>query len=262
MQRRTFLHLAGGAALASCAARRGAPTAPTAAGGRIAAIAFDLFTLFDARTVDRRVAALLPDVDAAAFATAWKSALFEYSWLRAAAGRYVAFDRLVVDALVHAARARDVALTPALRDELAGSFTVLEPWPDAAGSLDGLRARGLRLAPLANFAPAMIAALLASAGLTDRFEHQLSTDAARTYKPDPRAYALAERAFGLPRAQIAFAAFGGWDAAGAAWFGLSSFWVDRLGAPPEELAAPAVQSGPDLAALVAWIDAQPAAARS
>jgi len=34
-------------------------------------------------------------------------------------------------------------------------------------------------------------------------------------KPDARAYQMAETAFKLPRERILFAAFGGWDAAGA-----------------------------------------------
>jgi 2-haloacid dehalogenase len=253
MQRRSFLHLAGGAVLAGCAARAVGPVSIQAA--PIRAVAFDLFTIFDPRTVDRVVAERVREVDAAAFAAAWKSRLFEYSWLRAAGDRYVAFDRLVVDALRYAERKLAITLAPAIRDELAGAFTALAPWPDARDVLRDLRARQLRLAPLANFAPSMIAALLGGAGLADLFEHQISTDAARTYKPDPRAYALAEQTFALPRSQIAFAAFGGWDAAGAAWFGFPTFWVNRLGVPREELDTADVASGADLGALSTWLGA-------
>lgn len=219
----------------------------------IQAVAFDLFTIFDPRTVDRRVAALLPGADARAFATTWKSRLFEYSWLRAAGGRYLPFDRLALAALRYTERAHHVALTPQLRDELVAAFTTLDVWPDASVVLHRLRARGLRLAPLANFAPAMIAALLAHHELTALFEHQLSSDAARTYKPDPRAYELAERAFDLPRTQIAFAAFGSWDASGGSWFGFPTFWVNRLGVPPDELDPMSVTAGADLVALEAWL---------
>ncbi len=101
----------------------------------------------------------------------------------------------------------------------------------------------------------MIEALLARAGIRDVFEALISTDQARTYKPDPRAYALAETTFGLPRQQIAFAAFGGWDAAGARWYGYPTFWVNRLGVTPEQLIA-ADASGPDLAQLVTWVSAR------
>ena len=67
----------------------------------------------------------------------------------------------------------------------------------------------------------------------------LSTDSVQTYKPDPRAYQLAVDSFAVPRERIAFVAHAGWDAVGAAWFGFPTFWINRTGAPREELAAPA-----------------------
>ena len=36
----------------------------------------------------------------------------------------------------------------------------------------------------------MVEALLVRAGFTDLFDARISTDAARTFKPDPRAYGL------------------------------------------------------------------------
>ena len=87
------------------------------------------------------------------------------------------------------------------------------------------------------------------------FEVRISTDAARTYKPDPRAYALGVEKLELPREHIAFAAFGGWDAAGARWFGYPTFWVNRLGVPHEELSPAADGSGPSLVELAAFVSA-------
>jgi len=66
---------------------------------------------------------------------------------------------------------------------------------------------------------------------------------------DPRAYALGVSRLGLAREQIAFAAFGGWDAAGARWFGYPTFWVNRLGVPAEQLGPGPDGSGPTLAEL-------------
>ena len=42
-------------------------------------------------------------------------------------------------------------------------------------------------------------------------------------------------AFKLKKEEIAFAAFAGWDAAGARWFGYPTFWVNRPNAPADEL---------------------------
>jgi 2-haloacid dehalogenase len=76
-----------------------------------------------------------------------------------------------------------------------------------------------------------------SAGVEGLLDLAFSTDAANTYTPAPSAYQLAVDGFHLPREQIAFAAFGGWDAAGAKWFGFRTFWINRLGLPIEGLGA-------------------------
>jgi 2-haloacid dehalogenase len=248
MSRREFLRWACAASVSGCAAP-GAVTAPPKAGG-IRAVAFDLFTLFDPRGVDRQVNQVLGEQRA--FTATWKAKLFEYSWLRAASGQYRDFEALAGDALSYAARAHDLTLGDIARQELAHAFTELDTWPDSAEVLRQLRQRGLKLAPLANFSPRMIERLLGRAQLLGQFDALISTDQARTYKPDPRAYALAESVFGLPRRQIAFSAFGGWDAAGAHWFGMPTFWVNRLAQPGEELGV-ATASGPNLSALAEWL---------
>jgi 2-haloacid dehalogenase len=90
------------------------------------------------------------------------------------------------DALSFAANAHAVTLVPADRDRLVEAYGQLPPWPDAAPALRRLKAAGLALAPLSNYTPAMLATLVESAGLDDVFDHQLSTDRVRTFKPHPR----------------------------------------------------------------------------
>lgn len=256
MSRRNFLKVMGATALtAACgpsvrsiASRTGAQARTPRRGVR--AITFDLFTIFDPRAVDQRVDALLGHTEG--FAATWKSRLFEYSWLRAASGQYVDFERLIEDSLRYAATTHGVALEPQTQMKLARSFIELRPWPDSLEALRELRQAGLLLAPLANFTPSMIEALLAQAQLRELFDTVISTDFARTYKPDPRAYELAEFRLGRKRHEIAFAAFGGWDAAGARWYGYHTYWVNRLNVPAEEL-CPADATGPDLSSLVRWI---------
>ena len=263
MSRRAFLRLVGGAALlaplaGSCLSSPGpaGPVAP-APPRPIRAVAFDLFTIFDPRSVVTAVEAALPG-RGAAFALAWRTRQFEYAWLRAAGGRYLDFRTITDDALAVTAREQRLELAPVVRARLVDAYTELTPWPDSVAELRAMRRAGLRLAPLANYSPPMIAALLRHAGLDDLFEDQISTDAARTFKPDPRAYQLGVDRFGLARDQIAFAAFGGWDAAGATWFGYPTFWVNRLGVELEQLATP-MAIGRDLTELAAWIATRQAA---
>lgn len=257
MSRRNFLTLMGGAALGACAPFPTAAVAKTPVAG-IRAVAFDLFTLFDPRGVESRVTEVVgsrPD-----FAATWKTKLFEYSWLRAASGQYRDFHGLVHDSLVYAARTHSIELTASALTRLEDAFTELQTWPDSKTTLGNLRQKGMKLATLANFSPAMIRALVDHGGLGDNFDDLVSTDRARTYKPDPRAYALGEAALQLPRQQIAFAAFGNWDAAGGRWFGFPTFWVNRFSQPNEELIAPHGQ-GPDLAHLERWLEATKEALR-
>jgi 2-haloacid dehalogenase len=129
----------------------------------------------------------------------------------------------------------------------------LRAHPDAAPALQAMRDAGLRLAFLSNMTGAMLEAATKNSALESLFEPPLSTDAVRAYKPDPRAYRMAIDAFGLKREEIAFAAFGGWDAAGAKAFGYTTFWVNRLNLPPEELGTPADGTGPLLGDLAAFV---------
>jgi 2-haloacid dehalogenase len=98
-----------------------------------------------------------------------------------------------------------------------------------------MKASGIRLAFLSNFTEEMLDAAVRSCGLEGLFDPHLSTDRVRAFKPDPRAYQMAVDAFRLSREEIAFAAFGGWDAAGARTFGYPTFWVNRMQLPVERL---------------------------
>jgi 2-haloacid dehalogenase len=263
MSRRQFLQLL--PTLGAAALPVGAVTNCAAPGGRspaaspleaprhapIRAICFDLFTLFDPRSVVEVARSIVGD-RAAELCEAWRTRQFEYSWLRAASGQYVNFEVVTDDALLFASRARKLTLTRADRRTLVGAYSRLVPWPDAREALSSWKRAGIRLAPLANYSPSMLDGLLANAGFTELFATQISTDAAKTFKPDPRAYALAEARLGLAREEIAFAAFGGWDAAGAKWFGFPTFWVNRLGVPQEELVAPD-GTGPTLRELAEFV---------
>jgi 2-haloacid dehalogenase len=133
------------------------------------------------------------------------------------------------------------------------AYLDLRAWPDVVPALSALHAAGVQLAFLSNFTPAMLEVPMKNSGIERLFTHVLSTDLVQSFKPDPRAYALALDAFRLPREEILFAPFAGWDAAGARWFGYPTFWVNRLHAAPEQLGVSADGSGPDLAALVNYV---------
>jgi 2-haloacid dehalogenase len=199
-----------------------------------AAVAFDYFVLFDPDSVVSAVDRVVPG-KGRELTDAWRTRQFEYSWLRSITGRYVDFSSITEDALVFAANAVHVELTASQKRELMNAYRHLTPWPDTGHALRQLRASGVRVITIANFSPSMLRANADNAGLTTLFDALVSTDENHTYKPDPRAYQLGVDRLGLARENIVFAAFGGWDAAGAKSFGFPTVWVNRFMQPHEEL---------------------------
>jgi 2-haloacid dehalogenase len=251
--RRGFVRLAAGGVTANLAARLPVRLAEAAASSsRLKAVAFDAFPVFNPAPVASRAEAVYPG-QGALLAEEWRLRQFEYAWLRSLSERYVDFWKVTEDALVFAARKLRLELDAARGDALMGAFLELVPWTDVVPALTSLRKGGLLLGFLSNFTSRMLEANLERAGLRDLFDHVVSTDRARTYKPDPNAYRLGTEAFALRRDEILFAAHAGWDAAGAKAFGYPTFWVNRAGVPPEELGAPPDATGHDLFELVRFV---------
>ena len=201
---------------------------------RYAAVAFDYFVLFNPDSVVVVVDRIAPG-KGREFTNLWRTRQFEYTWLRSITDRYVDFFAITTDALLYTANAMHLELTPAQRHQLLDAYLHLTPWPDTADALHRLREAHVRVITIANFTPMMLRANAERAGLTPLFDALVSTDANHTYKPDPRAYQLGVDRLKLEKRDIVFAAFGGWDAAGAKSFGYPTVWVNRLGQPLEEL---------------------------
>lgn len=200
----------------------------------IKAIGLDGFTTFDPRPVVARAQVYFPG-KGAELGNLWRTRQFEYTWLRTLMGRYADFWQVTEEALVFAAAALQLDLTAEKRDGLMQAFLEIKPWPDAVPALRALHAAGIRLAFLSNLTAAMLDAAASNAGLDDILEPHLTTDRVRAFKPDPRAYQMGIDGFRLRREEIAFAAFGGWDAAGAKSFSYRTYWINRMGAPVEQL---------------------------
>jgi 2-haloacid dehalogenase len=222
---------------------------------RIRAVAFDGFPILDPRPVVALAKGLYPE-KGDAFFEQFRTRLFEYQWLRALGGRYTNFFSIIDDAHRAAAAGLGLDATEAKRALLQDAFLKLKAWPDVASALKALKAKGIKLAFLSNMTEKMLNAGIANSELDGAFDFVLSTDAIRTFKPDPRAYQLGVDALKLPKEQIAFAAFAGWDAAGATWFGYPTVWVNRLGAPPDHLGAKLAAVGSGLDVLVEFVNAR------
>jgi 2-haloacid dehalogenase len=216
---------------------------------KVKAVAFDAFPILDPRPVFALVNELYPE-KGVELSNAWRTRQFEYTWLRTISQRYSDFWQVTDDALVFAAKSVKVELPPEKHARLMDAYLELRCWPEVPAALGSLRKAGIRLAFLSNMTPKMLEAGIRNSQLDGIFDHVLSTDRVGAYKPDPRAYQMGLDAFRLKRTEVLFAAFAGWDAAGAKAFGYPTFWVNRQNQPAEELGVAPDATGATLNDLV------------
>jgi 2-haloacid dehalogenase len=200
------------------------------------AYAFDLYgTLVDFTSLRNRSYASVSD--AVAFIDTWRAKQLQYAFLATLMARYEDFDQLTGHALDFAAAQHGASLGAAERAGLVSAWSNLPVYPEVPEVLAALRERGARLVVLSNGTPQAIASSLEAAKIASLVDGALSVDSVRAYKPSPQVYHLAVEFFGLPREQIGFVSSNGWDAMGAAEFGLRVYWCNRTSQTAETFGA-------------------------
>ena len=225
--------------MASNPANAPRPTAPKA-------VLFDVYgTLLDVYSVALRAEQMFPGAGDR-LARAWRERQIEYSRLVSMSGRYRPFWQLTRDALQVSAAALGLPLDDAGADSLMNEYRHLSAFPENRGVLQALADRGIRAGILSNGDPEMLAVAIRSAGLTELIDPILSVHATRRYKTDPAAYAIGPVALGLAASEILFVSSNCWDAIGATWYGFTTLWVNRAGAPMEQLGTEPTRVGRSL----------------
>jgi len=216
------------------------------------AVLFDVYgTLLDVYSVALRAEQMFPGAGER-LARAWRERQIEYSRLVSMSGRYRPFWQLTRDALQVSAAALRLPLDDAGADSLMNEYRHLSAFPENRGVLQALAERGVRAGVLSNGDPEMLAVAIRSAGLTELIDPVLSVHATRRYKTDPAAYAIGPVALGLPASEILFVSSNCWDAIGATWYGFTTLWVDRAGAPMERLGTEPTRIGRSLRDVLAF----------
>ena len=199
---------------------------------RTKAFVFDAYgTLFDVHSAVARHADRVGP-EAARLSDIWRAKQLEYSWVLALAERYEPFWRLTERALDHAF-ARCPGVDGSVRPLLLDAYRTLDCYPEVPSLLDALRQAGLKTGILSNGDLPMLQEAIASAGLGDRLDTVLSVDSVNTFKTSPRTYELVTAALQVSRGEVVFVSSNRWDIAGAAAFGFTPVWVNRLGLPDE-----------------------------
>jgi 2-haloacid dehalogenase len=216
-------------------------------------VVFDAYgTLFDVAGA-ARLAAAGPGGEALAkvwptLAELWRRKQLEYTWLRTLMGAHADFAQVTADALDWALEAQGFS-DPDLRARLLALYDTLPAYPEVPQALTRLKAKGLRLAILSNGTPGMLQSAVTAAGIGELIEACLSVEPVGAYKPLPRTYDLVEAATAVQRDRVLFVSSNGWDAAGAAHFGFTAVWVNRLGLPVDRLPGRPAHIVPDLSHL-------------
>jgi len=201
---------------------------------RPAAVIFDAYgTLLNVHAAMARHADRLgPDWQA--ISTDWRTKQIEYTWVRSLAGpsHHRDFWTLTQEALAWTAARHRITDTGLLTDILQ-AYRVLDAYPEVPGMLRRLGEMGIPRAILSNGEPGMLNDAVRAAGIATGLDAVLSIEAVGVFKPDPRAYRLAEDCFGGMAGTMVFVSSNPWDAFGAASYGFQVFWVNRSGVPVE-----------------------------
>ncbi|MGP0058039.1 MAG: haloacid dehalogenase type II [Beijerinckiaceae bacterium] len=209
----------------------------------IRAVAFDAYgTLFDVYSVGALAEELFPG-RGAELAALWRDKQIEYTRLRTLCGHYADFWRVTADALGFCCEQLGLDLRDQYQARLMNQYACLAAYPENVSALHRMKDMGLPLAILSNGTRTMLESAVAAAGMENLFEHILSVDQVRKFKTAPEAYQLAPNAFGCPADEILFVSSNGWDACGAAWFGYTTFWINRGGRPRERLGVAPTATG-------------------
>ncbi len=198
----------------------------------VRALVFDVFgTLVDwrsevAREAARLLAPVAPNLDAGAFADAWRARYNpSMETVRSGARPFVDLDTLQAESLPDVlAQFGIVGVSGDVQRELVQAWHRLDAWPEVPDALRRLREKHL-LAPNSNGHVRLMADLARRNGLI--FDAILGAGYSRDYKPKPALYRDAVAAFGFAAGETMMVAAHSNDLAAAASHGLSTAHIAR-----------------------------------
>ena len=191
-------------------------------------LVFDVFgTVVDWHgSIVREVSARYPQVDADAFALAWRAGYQPAMQAVRGGGRgWVKLDTLhreILDGLLP--RFGLGHLDEVERQQLNRVWHRLAPWTDSVPGLTRLKSR-FTIAPLSNGNLGLLTNMAKRAGLP--WDCVLSAEVFRAYKPDPRTYLGVAEVFDVAPAQVMLVATHQDDLDAARACGLATAYVER-----------------------------------
>ena len=192
-----------------------------------AVLAFDVYgTLIDPFHMEEHLRAAFGE-KAREASELWRSKQLEYSFRRALMKQYRNFGECTAQALRFAAAQLGVPLSQEAQAALLAKYQQLPAYPDVAGALAELAARGFTIAACSNGTESAVRAALDHAGVLPRFSSIISVDPIRTFKPDPAVYDYLAVELGAPKEVVWLISSNPFDVIGAKACGLHAAWVQR-----------------------------------
>lgn len=185
----------------------------------------------------------------------WFTTMLQYSLVMTVSGQYKALGEIGAATLQMMARNREVVLSEADAKEALKPMLSLPAHGDVRRALEQLKASGFRMATLTNSSTSACKAQLASAGIADLFERQLSVETTGKFKPHRDVYQWAATEMGVAPADCMLVAAHAWDVAGAAWAGMQTAFIERAGSQLFPLAQAPTLSASDLDGLLKQLNA-------
>ncbi len=198
------------------------------------ALLFDAYgTLLDLHSLDRSCQALCPD-RGREVSQLWRAKQIEYTQLLSSMGRFEDFWQVTSKALVFACKALKFDCPPELRDRLLEGYFRLGTFSDVAPAVEAL-SRRYPLAILSNGSPKMLRVAAEYNGLQGYFSQIISASEVGSFKPNLQVYQWACQKLGQEPAAVGLVSANTWDVTGAKAAGLWACWVNRTGAPWDDL---------------------------
>ncbi|MCH4822280.1 haloacid dehalogenase type II [Gramella lutea] len=159
----------------------------------------------------------------------WFSQLLYYSLVETITGSYHDFSSIAAAVFKMQARKYDKDFSDEKVTEILSPIKELQAYPEVAEALGILKDARFNLIAFSNGKPDVLNDQLEFAGIKHFFDHILSVEGGKRYKPHPDAYAYALKTGELEKQHTMMVAAHAWDISGAQRYGLRTAFIQRSG---------------------------------
>lgn len=180
-------------------------------------------TLLDLAPLKENITSALEDDRAA---SVWFSSLLHYSLVETVCDSYHNFSEIGIAAFKLIQGNFDKSYSEVEIKDILSSIDKLKAYPEVPEALKKL-SEGYTLMAFSNGKPEVLKNQLEYAGIIQFFDHVLSVESCRKYKPHREAYEFALKTANAVAEETVMIAAHGWDVAGAACVGMKTVFVER-----------------------------------